>query len=135
MADKILFQWDRLTVADSHLTVGKATVFYSSVSAVSIYEGRPMLPMAVVGAIGLVPVAFIFFLGSRLFGPYFPTGAIAFTRFPLLVIIAIRFFYEVKCLFVTIDGHAVAVLKSNELTLLEKAKAMIEEAKKAQPHA
>ncbi len=133
MPDKILFQQDRLTITETHLIVGRArvTVFFPSISTVSIYEGRPLLPVAVMSLVGLVPTLFFIFMGARIFGPYFPTKTVAFMLLPFLAIAAAGFFYRVKCLFVTIDGQSVAVLKSKDIADLERAKAALEQAKAA----
>lgn len=129
MADDILFQRDRLTVAKSHLTVGRVTAFYSNISAVSIYDGRPLLASAIMSSVGLLPLGLLFFSGARLFGAYFPVKMIVLMSLPLIMFIVFGFVYRVKCLFVTIDGQSIAVLKSKDISVLEEAKARIEEAK------
>lgn len=131
MPDNILFQKDRLTVSDSNLTIGRATVFYSSISVLAIYEVRPLLASAILSSIGFLPLGFIVFTGPRLFGPIFSLKPLLILFVPLAAYVVFGFCYRVKCLFVTIDGQAVAVLKSKEPGVLEQAKAMIEQAKTA----
>lgn len=133
MPNKTLFRQDRLTITEAHLIVGRAkvTVFFPSISAVSIYEGRPFLSTAVMSLVGLVPMTFLFVVGARLLGPYFPLKMVAVMLFAFAALVTAGFFYRVKCLFVTIDGHSVAVLKSKDISVLEQAKAALEQAKAA----
>lgn len=129
MTEHIIFQHDRLTVYETKLSVGNATVFYPSISASNIYEGRPLLTAGIMGIVGLCPTAFMLFLGSRLFGPYFPTGIMAIMLIPMIVLIAVGFLYQVKCLFLSIDGRSVVIMKSNDRVILETAQRAIEHAK------
>ena len=129
MADNILFQRDRLTVAESHLRVGHATVFYANISAVSIYDGHPLRPAAIMGAFGLIPVSLFLFWTARLFAGMFSVTPFLMVLIPWAGASFWAFQYQIKCLFDTIDGQAVAVLKSKEIADLEQAKTMIEQAK------
>jgi len=131
MSDKILFQRDRLTVTESRLYVGQATIFYPSISSLSIYDGRPLAAWAIFCAIGVVPLGFVFLMGTRLLGPHFPITAVAWPFVPLAIFVVVGLSYRVKCLFVSVEGSAVAVLKSQDLATLEEAKQIIEDAKSA----
>jgi len=131
MPDKILFQRDRLTVMESHLIVGRATIFYPSISALSIYDGRPLVGPAIVCAIGVLPLGFFAFMGTRLMGPYFPIRAVVWPLVPMAIFVIAGITYRVKCLFVSVEGSAVAVLKSKDVSVLEEAKHVIEGAKSA----
>jgi len=131
MPDNILFQKDRLTVSDAKLTVGNATLYYPNVSATSIYDGRPYLVAGIAGVAGLVPLGFMLFMGARILGPYFPIKAVAIMFVPLIGFAIFGFTYRVKCLFLTIDGSTVAILKSKDRSELEVAQRAIEEAKRA----
>jgi hypothetical protein len=131
MSERILFQQDRLTVSDRKIIVGNATVFYPSVSATSIYEGRPFFALGVMGIVGLLPVGVISLMGARLLGPYFPMKLVALMFIPTIGMAIFGFTYQVKCLFMGVDGSSVAVLKSKERFELEVAQRAIEEAKRA----
>jgi hypothetical protein len=131
MTDKILFQQDRLTVTDAKITVGNVTVFFPSVSAISVYEGRPFLAMGIMSVVGLFPSIFMLFMGSRLFGAHFPVMIMAVTLLPLIAMGIFGFTYRVNCLFLGIDGSSVAVLKSKDRSQLDVAQRAIEEAKRA----
>ena len=131
MPDKILFQRDRLTVMESHLIVGRVTIFYPSISAASIYEGRPLLGSAIACAVGLLPMGFIAFIAIRVLGPHLPIMAVVWPLVPIMIFVIAGFTYRVKCLFVSVEGSAVAVLKSKDVSVLEEAKHVIEGAKSA----
>ena len=121
MPDNILFQKDRLTVSDAKLTVGNATLFYPNVSATSIYDGRPFRAMGGSGLAGLVFSGVMLFMGARILGPYFPIKAVAIMLVPFIALGVFGFTYRVKCLFLTIDGSTVAILKSKDRSELEVA--------------
>jgi hypothetical protein len=59
MPDKILYQKDRLTVFETKIVVGTATIFYPSVTSLNIYAGRPLVGAAISGAVGIVVVGFM----------------------------------------------------------------------------
>ena len=131
MTDRILFQRDRLTVMESHLTVGRATIFFPNISSLSIYDGRPLLGSAIVCVVGVLPMGFLAFMGARLLGPYFSVKAVAWPLVPMVIFVVAGITYRVKCLFVSVDGSAIAVLRSRDLAVLEEAKRVIEDAKNA----
>ena len=131
MADKIIFQQDRLTVSDAKITVGNATIFFPSISAINIYEGRPFLGMGIAGVVGIIPSLFFVFVGRRLLGQHFPILPLAFGLLPLIAMCIFGFTYRVNCLFLGVDGSTVAVLKSKDRAQLDVARTVIEEAKRA----
>lgn len=118
-------------MTDAKITVGNATIFFPSVSAISVFEGRPFLSMGIMSIAGLVPTVFMVFMGSRLLGPYFPVKITVVTLLPLIAMGIFGFTYRMNCLFLGIDGSSVAVLKSKERSQLDVAQRVIEEAKRA----
>jgi hypothetical protein len=129
MPEKILFQQDRLTVSNLKITVGNATVFYPSVSATSIYEGRPYVVIGVAGLTAMLPLGLIWFFGALMVG--LPMNAIAILFIPMIGMAIFGFTYKLKCLFLSVDGSSVAVLKSKDRFELEAAQGAIESAKRA----
>jgi hypothetical protein len=52
--ERILFQRDGFTVNQAEIVVGNATIFYPSISATRIYEGRPLVMLGIAGLVGIV---------------------------------------------------------------------------------
>ena len=140
MAEKTHFQLDKLTVTENKIVVGNATVFYSSVSSTSIYEGRPYVGVGIAGIIGVVGVFFMAYTMSastRMIGssmsakPVISVTPFLLSALPFVAMAIFGFSYRIKCLFLGINGRPVAVLKSKQLFELEVAQRAIEGAKRA----
>ena len=130
MPADILFQSEKLTVSRSQITVGSASIFYPNISAVSIYEGRPFKGAAIASVISCVPLFFVFFMGSKLFGGLFPLKAMLSLLLPIGAIAALGVFFKQQTLFVTVDGRAVAIFASKDSSELQRARLAIEQAKR-----
>lgn len=134
--EKILFQRDGLIVSQAKIVAGNATIFYPSISATRIYEGRPLLKLGIAGVVGIVMYTVMTLEIGRLFGNSSPAGfkAGALMLLPLAGMAFFGFWYKVKCLLVSIDGSSpVTVLRSKERRDLLEAQQAIEEAKSAYP--
>jgi len=129
MQDKIVFQHDKLTVYDTKLSIGNATVFYPNISASSIQEFRPLSVIGIIAlvssislSIGCIPL----FLMTRSFIVIFPILALL----PVMVsLTAGAFLYRVTCLTIHMSGKPVAILKSKDRRILETAQIAIDTAK------
>ena len=131
MSEKILFQKNRLTVSETKIIVGNATIFYPSVTATSIYEGRPLIGMGFAGIAGVVIFGFSSLVFGRILGPHFPLAPILIMLIPMVGMAIAGFTYKVRCLFLGAGGGSVAILKSKDRSELEAAQRAIEEGKRA----
>jgi hypothetical protein len=131
MNDRILFQKDRLTVSETKLTIGHSIVLYPSITATSIYEGRPLIVLGVVGLVGLLPLAIVSLMGASRTGTMFPSTGSALVLLALIAMAVIGFTYRVQCLLISVQGSSVTALRSKARIELEVAQRAIEEAKRS----
>lgn len=126
-----IFAHDRLTVYPDRLEAGSFTAFCPSISGTYVYEGRPFLVPAIAGFVSSVMLAGFLLWGRMLLG---------YSIWPIIVpcgvaVAAVAFAaaYRAKCLFVSIDGRTIAVLRSKDRSVLEQARRAIEQARLAHP--
>lgn len=129
MQDKIVFQHDKLTVYDTKLSIGNATVFYPNISASSIQEFRPLSVIGIIALVSSISLSIgciLAFLMTRSFIVIFPILALL----PVMVsLTAGAFLYRVTCLTIHMSGKPVAILKSKDRRILETAQIAIDTAK------
>jgi hypothetical protein len=131
---KILFQQDKLTVGDDHVKVGETTLYYSSISGVTIFDGKPLRGtgihlLFVVGMMVVGGAFFTFFFG-RIFGPMLNLKILWIAFVPLILFMIFGAFwcmkYDAKVLYLIVSGQQIGVLKSSDRSDLERAKAALE---------
>lgn len=124
-------------VADDHAMVGETTLYYPSISGVTILDGKPLRGTGIylLFVVGIMAVggAFFTFFFSRIFGPMFNLKIlwIAFAPLTLLMIVGAVWCmnYDAKVLYLIVSGQQIGVLKSKDRSDLEKAKAALEVAR------
>jgi len=131
MNDKILFQLDCLTVYQSKLIFGDAKVLYPEIAASSIDDSKPYAWLSLVSLVSFVPLVFMMAWGKIVFGLYLPLTAFLISLLPAIGLVIFGFTHRMKCLFISIDGRSVAVLKGHRVEMLERAHQAIQTAKQA----
>ncbi len=129
MIERTLFRQKHLVVTTAKITVGAETFAHTGVVSTQIEEVRPLVGVGIAGLAGLLPLSFISFMGTRLYGPYFPTAGVALSLLVLILMAIAGFGYKVHCLYVHAGGRAIAALKSPRRLDLETAQRAIAEAR------
>lgn len=129
MQDKIVFQHDKLTVYDTKLSIGNATVFYPNISASSIQEFRPLSVIGIMALVSSISLSIGCILAFLMVGSSF----IFFSTLALLLgMVALTIgalLYRVTCLTIHMSEKPVAILKSKDRRILETAQIAIDTAK------
>lgn len=131
MTERILFQQQRLTVSTARIVIGEESLAHAGVVSTRIEELRPLVGVGIAGLAGLLPLSFISFMGTRLYGPYFPTAGVACSLLVLILMAVVGFGYKIHCLYVVAGGRALAALKSPRRLELETAQRAIADARQA----
>ena len=129
MIERTLFQQKQLLVTTAKIAVGAETFAHTGVVSTQIEEVRPLVGVGIAGLAGLLPLSFVSFMGTRLYGPYFPTTGVALSLLLLILMAIAGFGYKVHCLYVHAGGRAIAALKSHRRLELETAQRAIAEAR------
>jgi len=131
MSERILFQQHRLTVSAARITIGEESLAHAGIVSTRIEEIRPLIGVGIAGLAGLLPLSFVSFMGTRLYGPYFPTAGVAGSLLVLILMAVVGFGYKVHCLYVLTGGRAITALKSHRRLELETAQRAIADARHA----
>jgi hypothetical protein len=129
MIERVLFQQQRLAVTTAKITIGSESIAHAGVISTQIEEVRPLVGVGIAGLAGLLPLSFISFMGTRVYGPYFPTTGVAVSLLVLILMAVAGFGYKVHCLYIHVGGRAIAALKSQRRLELETAQRAIAEAR------
>lgn len=131
MTERILFRQQRLTVSTVRITIGAESFAHAGVVSTRIEELRPLVSVGIAGLAGLLPLSFVSFMGTRLYGPYFPTTGVAASLLVLILMAVVGFGYKVHCLYLLTGGRTIAALQSHRRLELETAQRAIVEARRA----
>lgn len=131
MTERILFQQQRLTVSTARIIIGEESFAHAGIVSTRIEELRPLVGVGIAGLTGLLPLSFVSFMGTRLYGPYFPTAGVACSLLVLILMAVVGFGYKVHCLYVLAGGRALAALRSQQRLELETAQRAIADARRA----
>ena len=129
MIERVLFQQQRLVVTTAKITIGSESIAHAGVISTQIEEIRPLVGVGIAGLAGLLPLSFISFMGTRVYGPYFPTTGVALSLLALILMAVAGFGYKVHCLYIHTGGRAIAALKSHRRLELETAQRSVAEAR------
>ncbi len=129
MIERVLFQQQRLAVTTAKITIGSESIAHAGVISTQIEEVRPLVGVGIAGLAGLLPLSFVSYMGTRVYGPYFPATGVALALLVLILMAIAGFGYKVHCLYVHVGGRAIAALKSHRRLELETAQRAIAEAR------
>jgi len=129
MIERVLFQQQQLVVTTVRITIGPESFAHAGVVSTRIEEVRPLVSVGIAGLAGLLPLSFVSFMGTRLYGPYFPTTGVALSLLILILMAIAGFGYKVHCLYIHAGGRAIAALRSPRRLELETAQRAIAEAR------
>lgn len=129
MIERVLFQQQSLVVTTVRITIGAESFSHAGVVSTRIEEVRPLVGVGIAGLAGLLPLSFVSFMGTRLYGPHFSTAGVALSLLVLILMAVTGFGYKVHCLYLHAGGRALVALKTPRRLELETAQRAIAEAR------